>query len=73
MASGNGISGLLNFKIFGGSMPPDPPRDWRLRRAPGLPPRTQISSYGHDSEDWHLSLFPLTLSKRDSLFLYSLY
>ena len=24
MASGNGISGLLNFNIFWGSMPPDP-------------------------------------------------
>ena len=29
-------------------MPPDPPRDWRHRRASGLPPRTQISSYGHE-------------------------
>ena len=48
MASRNGISGLLNFKIFCGSMPPDPPRDWRLRSASGLPPRTQISGYGHD-------------------------
>ena len=48
MASGNGISGLLNFKIFLGTRPPGPPRDWRLRRTSGLPPRTQISSYGHD-------------------------
>ena len=32
MASGNGISGLLNFKIF---------------TASGFDPRTQISSYGH--------------------------
>ena len=48
MASGNGISGLLSFKIFWGSMPPDPPRDWRLQRSSGLPPRTQISSYGHE-------------------------
>ena len=48
MASGNGISGLLSFKILWGSMPPNPSRDWRLQRAPGLPPRTQISSYGHD-------------------------
>ena len=52
MASGNGISGLLNFKIFWGSMPPDPARDWRHRRASGLPPPppppcTQISRYGH--------------------------
>ena len=47
MASRNGISGLLNFKIFWGTMPPDPPRDWRHRRASGLPPRTQICSYGH--------------------------
>ena len=38
MASGNGISGLLNFKVFWGNMPPDPPRDWRQRRASGLPP-----------------------------------
>ena len=38
MASGNCISGLLNFKVFWGSMPPDPPRDWRHRRASGLPP-----------------------------------
>ena len=28
-------------------MPPDPHRDWRHRRASGLPPCTQISSYGH--------------------------
>ena len=48
MASWNGISGLLNFKIFWGSMTPDPPRDWRHRRASGLPPCTQISSYGHE-------------------------
>ena len=47
MASGNVISGLRNFKIFRGSMPPDTPRDWRHQRASGLPPRTQISSYGH--------------------------
>ena len=47
MASGNGISVLLNFKNFRGRMPPDPPSDWRLRRASPLPPRTQISSYGH--------------------------
>ena len=47
MASGNGISGLLNFKMFWGSMPPDRPRDWCHRRASGLPPHTQISSYGH--------------------------
>ena len=51
MTSGNGISGLLNFKIFWGSMPPDPPRDWRLQHASGLspppPPPTQISSYSY--------------------------
>ena len=38
MASGNGISGFLNFKIFWGTMPPDPPRDWRHRRASDLAP-----------------------------------
>ena len=27
-----------------------PPSDWRLRRASRLPPRTQISSYGHGEE-----------------------
>ena len=50
MASGNGISGLLNFKIFWGGMPPDPPRDWRRRRASGLPspPAHKFYSYGHD-------------------------
>ena len=58
MASGNGISGLLNFKFSGGA---DPPRDWRLRDASGLPPRTQISSYGH--EEWSTSNFPCSLAR----------
>ena len=44
MASGNGISGLLNFKLFSGSMPPDPPRDWRHRRASGLPPHKFLAT-----------------------------
>ena len=54
MASGNGISGLLNFKIFGGggSMPPDPPRDWRLRRASGLPPHTNFYGYAMKVRTW---------------------
>ena len=47
MPSGIGISGLLNFNNFRGSMPPDPPSDWCLRRASCLPPHTLTSSYGH--------------------------
>ena len=42
MASGNGISGLLHFKHFWGSMPPDLPSDSRLRRSFCLPPQTQL-------------------------------
>ena len=47
LASENGISGLLNFNTFWGSMPPDPPSDLHLRRSFSLPPHTQISSCGH--------------------------
>ena len=31
--AGNGISETLNFNLFWGSMPPDPPRGERLRRS----------------------------------------
>ena len=59
----NGISRLLNLKHFWGSMPPDPPSDWRLRRASCLPPRTQISSYGHDLPPAPAILHTVTSSK----------
>ena len=50
MASGNGISGLLNFKIFWGACP-QTPLETGVTGAPlACPPRTQISSYGHDYE-----------------------
>ena len=63
MASGNGISGLLNFKIFWGSMPPDPPKYWRLRRASGLPHRTQISSYGYAMWSQLITVPPMDLEQ----------
>ena len=45
----NGISERLDFEIFWGSMPPDPPKSSRLRRFRKLPRLTEKSGYGPDT------------------------
>ena len=48
----NSISGPLDFKIFWGDMPPDPPRGSRLRRSYLITPLNKYSrQYEHPSKN----------------------